>query len=292
MMTDDEAEALGECYEAGLAHEKAGNRERAAACYTRCLEIDPADHCGVSVRLASMGLSATPFKAPDAYVATLFNQHAIDFDQILAGDLGYAVPMQLAAAFETLPTRIFDRMLDLGCGTGLCGLTLGSICEHVTGVDLSEKMSDEADERAVYDFLYVYEAVDFLTQWRRSITEIGPPDYQGFDLMVATDMLPYIGDLAPLVAGIASVLNPGACVALSCETMADDMFDATGWRITPHQRYAHHLDYISGLLASHGIDNVIYTEEIIVRYEEGKPIPGWLLIVSQSPYQGTDGHHG
>lgn len=280
MLSDADAEALGELYEQGLEREKAGDVDRAVSLYHDCLKIDPDDHCGVSVRLAVMGREQTPTKAPDAYVATLFDQHAADFDQILTGDLGYAVPMQIASAFETLPERRFNRMLDLGCGTGLCGLTLGPICDHVTGVDLSEKMTDEADERAVYDLLFVHEATSFLDEWAQARATLNPDEYQRFDLIVAADVLPYIGDLAPLIAGICKNLTQGGTIALSCETLPDQDFDDRSWRLTPHQRFAHHLDYLTGLLRENGLSNFHHINEIVVRYEEGKPIPGWLIIAS------------
>ena len=280
MLSDDDAEALGALYEQGLEREKAGDIDKATKLYQACLNIDPEDHCGVSVRLAVIGHQQAPLKAPDAYVATLFDQHAADFDQILTGDLGYGVPMQMAAAFEALPKRTFERMLDLGCGTGLCGLTLGPICEHVTGVDLSEKMTDEADERAVYDLLYVHEAIDYLNEWATARTTLKAEDYQGFDLIVAADVLPYIGDLTPLMAGINKNLKAGGVVALSCETLPDQDFDGQPWRLTAHQRYAHHLDYLTALLKAHGLSVLDHVAEIIVRYEEGSPIPGWLIIAS------------
>lgn len=42
-----------------------------------------------------MGRGAVPLKAPDAYVSTLFDQHAEMFDTILVDQLGYDVPLQL-----------------------------------------------------------------------------------------------------------------------------------------------------------------------------------------------------
>jgi predicted TPR repeat methyltransferase len=278
MLSDHEYDRLSEAYNRALELEKAGRREDAARLYRICLEIDPQDRCGASVRLASLGFGDAPDKAPDAYIATLFDQHAEVFDDILTGDLGYAVPMQLAEILSADPDAHFARMLDLGCGTGLSGMTLGALCDHATGVDLSEKMVDQADERAVYDALFVNEAVHFLEEWQKARQESGGGDYAPFDLVVATDVLPYIGALEPLFAGIAANANPGACFAFSSETMPDEAFAGKPWRVTPNQRFAHSAAYLKELLEKYGFARITAFEPITVRYEQGEPIPGWLVV--------------
>src|SRR5690606_2500091 len=64
-------------------------------------------------------------QVPDSYIADLFDTYAKDFDMHLAA-LQYQVPKMLAAripyvvAPKTKPRQW--QMLDLGCGTGACGL--------------------------------------------------------------------------------------------------------------------------------------------------------------------------
>ena len=292
--TDD----LASLYHAALIHEKAGNFIQAAPLYRQCLKLDPQDHCGATMRLASMGMGPMPKKAGDAYVATLFDQHAERFDQILTEDLGYAVPVQLASHLALLERR-FEHGLDLGCGTGLTGACLLTICETMIGVDLSEKMIDKADERQAYDSLYVHEACDFLTQWRKAgdakqkpdtnlKTTPQPSDFEdldhnkSFDLITATDVLPYLGDLTTLIREISANLKPGGILGLSCETLPDSEFDGKPWMVTPHQRFAHHCQSMIELIGQYGIDIIHNLDPITVRTEEGTPIPGWLLIAEKS----------
>ncbi|MFZ2101349.1 MAG: methyltransferase [Oricola sp.] len=278
MLSDIEFDRLSEAYNRALELEKSNRREEAAELYRTCLAIDPEDRCGASVRLASMGLGDAPQKAPDAYVATLFDQHAEVFDDILTGDLGYAVPMQLAEILAADPDTYFRRMLDLGCGTGLSGMTLGPLCEHATGVDISERMVDQADERACYDALFVNEAVHFLEEWQKAREENGDEDYAPFDLVVATDVLPYVGALEPLFSGVAANTAPGGCFAFSSETMPDEEFGGKPWRVTPNQRFAHSAAYLNALLEKHGFTRITAFEPIVVRLEQGEPIPGWLVV--------------
>ncbi len=179
-------EALAEAYNRALALEKAGDFDAAAKAYEEVLQIAPDDHGGAAVRLASMGRGAVPLKAPDAYVATLFDQHAEMFDTILVDQLGYDVPLQLREMLLEMDDAFnAERMLDLGCGTGLSADALDDMAAHKTGVDISENMIEVAYEKGDYDALFVGEAVRFLES----------TEEENWDLIVATDVLPYMGEL-------------------------------------------------------------------------------------------------
>ncbi|MEL6380695.1 MAG: methyltransferase domain-containing protein [Pseudomonadota bacterium] len=287
-----DADRLGGLYDEARAHEDAGETDAAAALFHQCLALDPADHCGVTIRLAAMGAVPTPQKAPDAYVATLFDQHAAAFDKILTQDLEYAVPTQIAAMVQAHGIGPLGHVLDLGCGTGLCGLALNGIYDHLVGVDLSEKMIDQAHERDVYDLLYKHEAIAFLDDWHRaSQTPALKTDYHPFDTIIAADVLPYIGALEPLAAGIAAVLAPGGRFIFSCETLADEAFAERGWTLTGQQRFAHHHDYLTTCFGAVGFTSILRREAICVRFEEGVPLPGYLMMIS-SPAPASSGDGG
>ena len=271
-MTEDD-DPLAEAYNRGLALEKAGDFDGAAAAYTQALKLDPADHGGVSVRLAAMGKGPVPDAAPDAYVTTLFDQNAAAFDDMLVEQLGYAVPMLLRERFAALGLGPFERLLDLGCGTGLTGSSLSDLVEHVTGVDLSEQMLDEAHERDCYDALYVAEAAGFLA-------EAGPDEGAPWDLIAATDVLPYIGDLQPFFTGAAARITPGGLLAVSAETLSPDQMKDQDFTVTAKHRFAHAPDYLDRLVTEHGFKN-LERLPIDVRYDEGEPIPGYLVLATR-----------
>jgi predicted TPR repeat methyltransferase len=254
-----DTDALGTLYEAARAAEDAGRIEEAAALFHRCLAVDPDDHCGVTLRLAAHGL-AVPGRAPPAYVATLFDQHAEVFDAILVDQLGYDVPA-LARRLAGPHLAAGGHLLDLGCGTGLAGEAFADIAGRITGVDLAEAMLAMADERAVYDALYIAEAVNFLEAW----------DGAAFDAIVATDVWPYLGDLAPFANAAARRLTDGGLLVASTER-ADG-----GWRVTPTHRFAHAVDAVKATLASAGL-SVLAAEPVVVRHEEGVPVPGDLFL--------------
>lgn len=200
-------DALAETYERALKLEKAGDIEAAVAAYREVLALDPEDHGGVAVRLAALGQGKTPLRAPDAYVETLFDQHAMAFEEILVDQLGYAVPALVRQRLDALNLGPFARVLDLGCGTGLLAAALRDRAEEIIGIDLSEKMIDIAEENDLYEGLYVGEVEEFLADNEEA----------SFDLIAATDVLPYLGALEPLFVGAATNLSrsghKGLCIA-------------------------------------------------------------------------------
>lgn len=259
----EESDPLAEAYNRGLALEKAGDHAGAETAYREALVLDPADHGGVSIRLAAMGRADAPDRAPDAYVATLFDQNAEQFDDMLVEQLGYAVPMLVRERLEAIAPGPYPRLLDLGCGTGLTGVSLNDWCPHITGVDLSEGMLDEAYERGVYDDLYVAEAVEFL-----EATD-DPP----WDMITATDVLPYIGGLERFFAGARQRLVPGGLLVVSCETV-DGMESI--FAVGAKHRYAHSRDYVERLIRDNRLELLDFLS-ITVRYDEGEPVPGYLV---------------
>ncbi|MFP1631667.1 methyltransferase domain-containing protein [Zhengella sp. ZM62] len=267
-MTDFDEDRLAEAYERALKLEKAGDVDGAEAAWREVLALDPADHCGASVRLAALGRAPDPDKAPDAYVETLFDQHAAAFDEILVEQLGYAIPLQLRQMLLDHAPGPHQRGLDLGCGTGLTGSALDGMVADFIGVDISERMVEMADERDVYDGLYVAEAVDFV----ENVEDEAP-----WDLVAATDVMPYLGDLERLVAGVAQRTNPGALFAFSTETMPDEAIGGKGWKVTPKHRFAHSPAYLKAVLSRHGF-TITQIEPVTVRMDEGQPIPGHLVL--------------
>nr|WP_295982398.1 class I SAM-dependent methyltransferase [uncultured Agrobacterium sp.] len=260
-------EALAEAYNRALALEKAGDVDAAVKAYEEVLAIDPDDHGGAAVRIAAMGRGETPPKAPDAYVETLFDQHAEAFEDILVEQLGYAVPMMVRQRLQTLNLGPFKRLLDLGCGTGLTGEALRDMADDITGIDISENMVEIAHEKDLYETLYVAEAEDFLED----------NDDEPFDIITATDVLPYLGALEPLFFGAAENLNAGGLLIFSSETLPEATMAGRPYMVGPHQRFAHAETYIRERLAATGFE-VLEVTDINVRMQDGNPTPGHLVI--------------
>jgi predicted TPR repeat methyltransferase/Flp pilus assembly protein TadD len=199
-------------------------------------------------------------RAPSAYVAACFDKYAPDFDRHLVGVLDYRIPEKLQPLLAATG-RVFPRILDLGCGTGLAASMLASFGGAPTGVDLSPRMLEKAKERGVYAELVEAEAVAFLSQ-------AGEP----FDLVVALDMLGYLGDLAPLFAGVAERLAPGGLFAFSFESGAGE-----DYRLSPAGRFAHDPAYVERLSAER-FEGLV-SSPTMIRLEANRPVAGRLALL-------------
>lgn len=209
---------------------------------------------------------------PDAYVATLFDQHADVFDDILVDELGYCVPLLLRDMIRHLEIGPFSRFLDLGCGTGLTGMALADCTVHRTGVDLSERIVEHAYDREVYDDLYLGEAVEFLTEF-----EEDDGTRPCWDLVAATDVFPYLGAVEPLLAGAVERLNPRGYLAFSTETLPEETLGGRSYMVGPNNRFAQGEGYIRSALDAAGFD-ILAMDPITVRLEAGDPVPGHLVM--------------
>ncbi len=139
--------------------------------------------------------------------------------------------------------------------------------EDATGIDISENMVEIAHEKDLYETLYVAEVEDFLED----------NDDEPFDLITATDVLPYLGALEPLFFGAAENMVPGGILAFSSETLPADILGDKPYMVGPHQRFAHSETYVRTRLADTGFE-VLEVSDINVRMQDGEPTPGHLVI--------------
>lgn len=266
-LSEETAEALAEAYNRGLALEHEGDIAGAVAAFREALALDPDDPGGVAVRLAALGAGPAPDIASPAYIEMLFDQHAMSFEDILVDRLDYHVPKLIREKLDTLELTPFARMLDLGCGTGLGAEAMGDSVREAIGIDISEAMIDMAEDKDIYDGLYVGEVIAFLQD-----NEESP-----FDLVLAADVLPYLGAVAPLFNGVSEALRPKGVFAFSTEKLTE----ADGrYTVGPNRRFLHAEPYLRAGLADAGFA-VLSCDEINVRNEDDAPSPGHLVVAKK-----------
>ncbi len=236
--------------------------DEAIACYQRLIELD---YNTVSARHILAALTGeTTAVAPSSYIAELFDSFSGHFEERLLVDLEYQTPWELKSlllADPDGPSR-FERLLDLGCGTGLVGQIFQEVSTCRVGVDLSPKMVEAARAKKVYDELVVAEIVTFLEQ-----------DQEPFDLIVAADVFIYVGELDRFFATLARGLARTGRILFSTEQMAGQ-----GYQLRPSGRYAHAFSYIEAVAARHGF-RVLATQSANIRKEKGKWIAGDLYLL-------------
>ncbi|MFP7755300.1 tetratricopeptide repeat protein [Thermodesulfobacteriota bacterium B35] len=247
-------------------HHLLGNHDRARVFYRRLLAARPG-HPAASHMLAALEGRAVA-EPPRDYVRDLFDQFSEHFEEKLLEKLGYRVPFLLheLVTGQAGDDLRFPRAIDLGCGTGIAGETFRPVCDHLTGIDLSPRMIEVAAGKQVYDRLAVSDLVPYLADSR-----------DPFDLLVAADVLIYLGDLAPLFRAAAGAARAGTLFAFSTERG-----DGDGWSLRPTGRYAHAREYVRAVADATGW-KVFVTRESGLRREGGCWLEGDLWLLQRCP---------
>ena len=58
---------------------------------------------------------------------------------------------------------LLGSIVDLGCGTGLFGMEIKQFCNHLEGIDLSEKMLYQAMKKDIYNKLIKEDILNYLS---------------------------------------------------------------------------------------------------------------------------------
>jgi len=244
------------------AQARLGRTEEAAASYRRVLSLDPADSLGAQLALAKLGQGAMPDRAAAAHVSALYDQYAGSFDQDLLGNLDYRGPEVILDGLTRAGIIGPRDILDAGCGTGLAGLAVKSLARKLDGIDLSEKMAEQARARGVYDSVTVADLVPEMAS-RPS----------AYDLVIAADVLIYLGDLTAVFAAAQSALRADGHFAFTVERG-----EGEGYSLQPTARFAHAESYLRRLAAGHGF-SLISLDSVVTRRERGLPVPGLFCLL-------------
>jgi predicted TPR repeat methyltransferase len=218
----------------------------AAACYKLALEHKHPDRNIIEYMIASLLNLNPPDCPPREYVARLFDSYANEFEKHLVGRLQYAAP-------ERFRTILFDRLrpnlkiLDLGCGTGLIGAMLKKKADKLIGVDLSKNMLEIAGQKNIYDQLIQADIVEYL---RSCDTQ--------FDLVIAADVLIYVGELSETFSLVSQALPSGGLFAFTVE-----QYEGSGYFLNTTLRYSHSEEYCLAKARACGLDLRIQQPDLL-----------------------------
>lgn len=241
---------------------------KALTALRRAQGLDPDGRLGCAALITALESGAGEDLSA-AYVRALFDRYADRFDQDLVDKLGYSAPALLREAVDRLGTAAGLRVLDLGCGTGLAGVAFRPLAAHLAGVDLAPRMVEKARARALYDELSVGDVA--------AAVEAAPG---AWDLLVAADVLVYLGNLTALFEGAAKALRPAGRFAATVERL-DGEAATSGYALGASRRYAHSEAYLREMAAAAGL-TVLLMEPCSPRREKGVGVPGLLFIMEKS----------
>jgi predicted TPR repeat methyltransferase len=253
-------------YALGISLERAGLAEEALFHLNEAVRLRPdATEWRYHLAACQGTASAAPPTAPVAYVTSLFDNYAARFDEHLVSNLQYRTPQHLRAAVQDFRTGTFKSVLDLGCGTGLCGDVFKPVAECLVGVDLSSEMISVARRRNIYEELHVADIVEYLAGQNRSC-----------DLILAADVFIYVGDLNEIFRRVSMALQPNGLFAFSVESNNCDT-----WMLGPTRRYSHGVPYLKKLAFDHNlVEKAIHP--VVLRMDRAVEVHG-LVVVLEKP---------
>ena len=191
-----------------------------------------------------------------AYTQMFYNAFADSYEDKMKL-LKCQIPNLIA---DKIKNETFKNVLDLGCGTGACGLFLKKQSENLVGVDISQNMVQKAEEKHVYDTLLARDISDFLQNTK-----------DHFDLVIAADVFCYINKLNNILKEIHDVLTPSGKFIFTVEKA---MSDTT--QIQSSGRYQHSAKETEKELKDAGFTDIKF-EEVVLRQEKNADCIGYLF---------------
>ena len=207
-----------------------------------------------------------PSRANDEYLKNIFDVFAPDFEQVLFS-LDYQAPNEISKYLQSLyPEKNSPKLkiLDAGCGTGLCGKFLKTYSKifGLYGVDISAKMLEEAKKKNLYHKLFEDELEHFFATTKMN-----------FDMVVSADVFTYFGDLSKVFSGVSKCLTPKGRFIF---TVSENSMNEKDYFLHASGRYLHNQKYIENLLVS----NCFRIEKIKrckLRNEGSESVYGYLF---------------
>lgn len=254
------AEAWGQ---RGTVMRHHGHLAEAARCFEQAI-AHGADAELHRFYLAAVTDAREPPPPPPQYARILFDRYADGFQDHLVEVLKYSAPQTLLAPLLATGRR-FQRVLDLGCGTGLCAKELAPHADAIDGVDVADAMVRLAQASGLYRRV-----------WHADVTESLRDADGAADLIVAADVFIYVGPLDAVFAAAAQRLAPGGVFAFSVE-QADA---GRALQLRPSLRYAHGRESLEAMAAAHGLlVDAVWAAPI--REDQRQPVMGWYLHLRQ-----------
>ncbi|MCK0149394.1 methyltransferase domain-containing protein [Marivita sp. S6314] len=201
---------------------------------------------------------------------SIFDGFADSYDEKLEVLENNGPAMVFAALQELkLPEKKTRRILDAGCGTGLCAGFLRRYAKHLMGVDISVAMLEKSRARKVYDLL------------ARTDLSIRATYPEGrYDMVVCADVLVYFGALDTVFTNFFDILTPGGWLVFTVEDESDTAF-RTGFKLYPSGRHKHSEPYLLETLSRVGFPKPKLLRRARLRNEMQKPVMGTVVAVQK-----------
>lgn len=241
---------LGRCYLAKNKHEQAKKEFNAA------LQLQP-DFPESLYFLSTLGELPPPATIPLTIIEDYFDGLASSYTSDMVEQQHYTGHNVIA---DTLLPLISDseknfQILDLGCGTGLCGKIIKEAKSSciLTGIDVSRKMLSEAKslktgDIPVYDYLKHTNIVEYVATTEKK-----------YHALVAGLSFNYLGDLTEALTHAKGILHPGAPLILTVQHS-----DVDNVAFTPDMKsFCYAASYMTRTAESAGFSTIAIKDQLL-----------------------------
>ena len=252
----------------GICYAELGERDQAITSFNRYLELDPSDNSEVKLRLAQLNAAEIPKRYPAAVMLATYEKKAKNWDaDIQRPGKEFLGPKHVREMLEQLKlpqARQLD-VLDIGCGTGVCGEYLRGYAKHLEGVDLSPQMLAQAQKKKYYDRLECADAISYMQG-----------NHRNFDLIIASGVLILFGDLLPVFQAAAQLLKPAGVFVFTLYRSESDPV------IVRHNlHFAHSEPYVREKAEAANLQ-MVSLEQKVHEYDLDEPQPGWIVALRKA----------
>jgi len=232
--------------------------------FTEALRLQP-DNAAIQHMVKALRGGQPLTRASSGYIEQLFDSYADHYDSHLMSSLHYALPAQMhELALSQIDQTNKLTILDLGCGTGLCGQQFKPLAAQLVGVDLSQQMLKEAERKHCYDHLFHQDIFDYLTE-----TELH------FDLVIAADLIVYLGQLHQLFPAVHRVLNQGKWFLFNYERGGEEDYE-----VQETGRFKHNPSYLVELIKANAFE-VVAERDVSSRFQDGKAVESYVYLLKK-----------
>ena len=190
------------------------------------------------------------------------------FNKSLTTSLEYKAPDVLNNAVRD-NMNLSDTKLDileLGCGSGLCGSKFSDIANTLIGTDISPDMLEGAKEKNAYTELYEADLIDALSNYDTAV-----------DLVIAMDVLCFFGDLTDIFERCRKALRSNGVFGFSVvKPKTDAVFE-----LQTYGHFVHSLEHLR-LVAERTGFHQLFSEELVLRRELNLDQFGYVCLFQRS----------
>jgi len=252
----------------GYLYNEIGDKDKCKEACLSARRLQP-ENPQIKHMIAALGIEKPPEIADQQYIKNLYDDYAKTYDSHLSVTLKSRVPQLIhEATMQFTDISHHDKsMLDLGCGTGICGELFSAGANILDGVDLSDKMIEAAEKKDIYTNLYTADISEFLVNKRNT-----------YNIIFSSDVLIYIGNLKELFKHVKNALKKDGVFTFSTESTTgqdnDFILDSTG-------RYKHNHNYITRI-AEESQFKILSSNETPLRQQKNEDVIGRIYVITTS----------